>query len=211
MPARKPQPTARRLPRSFYTRDALTVARDLLGQRLVRIEDDGERTAGLIVEVEAYLGVPDKAAHTFGGRRTERNDAMYRIGGTAYVYFIYGVHDCINVVAGREGEPVAALLRALEPTEGIDRMIRRRPKAKRDRDLCSGPGKLCAALGITRQRYNGADLVTGDTLFIECARREPLPDDAVVATTRVGVDYAGEWAAKPYRFYLMDNPNVSRR
>ena len=118
------------LSRSFYRRDVVAVARGLLGQRLVsRI--DGHRTSGVIVETEAYLGVPDKAAHTFGGRRTARNATMWGEGGYAYVYFVYGMHHCLNVVAGEEGDPVAVLVRALEPDEGEAAMWRRRAAARR--------------------------------------------------------------------------------
>src|SRR5690606_28960799 len=117
--------------REFYRRDPVTVARALLGQRLVRVAQ-GVRTAGLIVEVEAYLGIPDKAAHTCGGRRTPRNESMWGDGGHAYIYFTYGMHHCMNVVAGAPGSPVAVLLRALEPVEGLEAMYARRSKAKRD-------------------------------------------------------------------------------
>lgn len=198
-----------RLDRSFYVRDCVTVARELLGQELVCVRD-GVRTSGVIVETEAYLGAEDKAAHTYGGRRTSRNESMYRIGGTAYVYFIYGTHWCLNVVAGGVDEPVAALIRALEPVDGMAAMRRRRAKAKKDTDLCSGPGKLCGALGIDRS-LDGHDLVAGDGLWLERRLDAMLPADRVVETTRVGVDYAGEWAAKPLRFYVKGNPHVSRK
>lgn len=200
---------AQRLPRSFYRRDVIDVARDLLGQRLVRVVE-GQRVAGIIVEVEAYLGVEDKAAHTFGGRRTARVASMWGDGGHAYVYFTYGMHHCLNVVASTEGHPVAALVRALEPTEGLDFMYARRKLARRDTQLCSGPGKLCAALGIDRG-CDGEDLVEGETLFIERARRGTIPEGDIVAGPRIGVAYAGEWAHKPLRFYLRENPHVSRR
>lgn len=198
-----------RLPRSFYRRDSITVARALLGQRLVHIVD-GRRLTGLIVETEAYLGVEDKAAHTFQGRRTPRNEAMYADGGHAYVYFTYGMHHCINVVASRIDHPVAVLIRALEPIEGLDTMYRHRTKAKRDTDLCSGPGKLCQALDIDRS-INAVDLVNHPDLFIERVRRRAYPDTRIVVTPRIGVDYAGEWAARPLRFYLRDNQHVSKR
>jgi len=128
-----------RLPRAFYRRDAVTVARSLLGQRLVRV-DRGLRRAGIIVETEAYLGRVDKAAHSYRGR-TERNASMFAEGGHAYVYFIYGIHFCMNVVAGRHDVPVAVLLRALEPIEGIEAMRAQRPAARRDRDLCSSSAR----------------------------------------------------------------------
>jgi DNA-3-methyladenine glycosylase len=197
-----------RPPRPFYRRDPVTLAKALLGQRLVRILD-GERITGLIVETEAYLGIPDRAAHTFGGRRTARNETMWGEAGHAYVYFTYGMHYCMNVVAAGPGEPVAVLVRALEPAEGVERMRGRRPRAKRDTDLCSGPAKLCEALGIDRG-LDGADLVDGDELFIEQVRRRAMPAGRIVTATRVGVAYAGEWADRPLRFYVKDNPHVSR-
>lgn len=196
-----------RLERSFYRRDAVTVARALLGQRLVHVAG-GARTAGVIVETEAYLGRVDKAAHSYRGR-TRRNASMFAEGGHAYVYFIYGMHFCMNVVAGPEDDPVAVLLRALEPVEGLDLMHARRPAAKRDRDLCSGPGKLCQALGIDRA-LDGEDLVESDRLFIERLRRRAPPRRHITVTGRVGVAYAEEWAAEPLRFHL-DSEHVSKR
>ncbi|MCZ6734515.1 MAG: DNA-3-methyladenine glycosylase, partial [Planctomycetota bacterium] len=124
-----------------YSPDPVTVARRLLGQRLVRIID-GHRLAGTIVEVEAYLGARDQAAHTYRGRRTARNESMYLAGGHAYVYLTYGMHHCLNVVCGQSGNGVAVLLRALEPTQGIDQMFANRRIANHERDLCSGPAKL---------------------------------------------------------------------
>ncbi len=195
------------LPRSFYRRDASTVARALIGQRLVAAVD-GARVAGIIVETEAYLGVQDRAAHTYGGRRTERNDTMWGDGGHAYVYFVYGVHHCFNVVAGQSEDPVAVLVRALEPEEGLASMFARRAAARRPVDLCSGPGKLTQALGIDRS-LDGADLVAGDRLVIERVRRALLPESRICSGPRIGVGYAGDWACKPLRFWVRDNPNVS--
>lgn len=200
--------TSPRLPRAFYERDVVTVARALLGQCLVRI-DGGRRLAGLIVETEAYLGRVDRAAHTYAGRRTARNASMWAAGGHAYVYFTYGMHHCLNVVAGRAGDPVAVLLRALAPVDGLDRMYPRRPAARRDLDLCSGPAKLTAALGIDR-RMDGADLTSDPALFIERLRRRALPAAAICVRPRVGVAYAGTWAARPLRFYRRGDPHVSR-
>ena len=185
------------------------VARALLGQRMVHVVD-GERLAGLIVEVEAYLGAEDKAAHTFGGRRTARNETMYRDGGHAYVYFTYGMHHCINVVASTIDHPVAVLVRALEPTEGVETMYRHRIKARRDRDLCSGPGKLCQALAINRT-HDGTDLVEGCTFYIERVRQRVYPNKRIVASPRIGVNYAEEWAVKPLRFHVRDHACVSKR
>ena len=198
-------------PRRFYRRDPVVLAKALLGQRLVRVLDDGKRTrlAGSIVEVEAYLGVKDKAAHTCNGRRTERNASMWGDGGHAYVYFTYGMHYCMNIVASTAEDPVAVLIRALAPTEGIEQMYRSRKAAKRDTDLCSGPAKLCQALQIDRS-LDGCDLVAGKSLFIEQFRKSPLPASSIIRGQRIGVSYADEWADKPLRFYIKDNPHVSR-
>lgn len=197
-----------RLPRSFYRRGVIEVARGLLGQRLVS-ESDDSRVSGVIVETEAYLGTVDKAAHTYGGRRTARNEAMWGNGGHAYVYFVYGMHHCVNVVAGDAGEPIAVLLRALEPDGGTDLMFERRAAARRPIDLCSGPAKLCQALGITRAA-DGEDLVAGERLFIEKLRTRALPAAMIGCGPRVGVRYAEEWQHEPLRFWVRGNRNVSR-
>ncbi|MEM7230292.1 MAG: DNA-3-methyladenine glycosylase [Planctomycetota bacterium] len=188
--------------------DSVTVARRLLGQRLVRVVD-GERRSGIIVEVEAYLGAEDRAAHTFGGRRTPRNASMYRAGGHAYVYFVYGMHHCMNVVCGAEGEGIAVLIRALEPDEGLDAMREARPKSRRDVDLCAGPARLTAALAIDRAQ-DGTNLLTSEHVFIERVRQRALPARRIVACPRVGVDYAGVWARRPLRFLIDGHPCVSR-
>jgi DNA-3-methyladenine glycosylase len=200
---------AERLDRAFFRRDPVTVARRLLGQRLVHIVD-GQRLAGLIVETEAYLGYEDKAAHSFGWRKTPRTQTMFADGGTAYVFLNYGIHRLLNVVVAEPEQPQAVLLRALEPTEGLDAMYRRRAKAKRETDLCSGPGKLGAAMGIDLA-HDGHDLTTSDTLFVERARRRCLPTRGITVRPRIGVGYAEEWADAPLRFYVADNPHVSRR
>lgn len=202
-----------RLPRRFFARDPVTLARALLGQALVRVLDDGTRLAGRIVETEAYLGVPDRAAHTFGGRRTPRNAAMWGPAGHAYIYFVYGMHHCMNVVAERPGEPTAVLIRALEPREGLARMrvnrTLKRPAARlRDTDLCSGPARLAQALQLDRS-LDGADLVTGESLFLERGAR--IAPRNIVAGPRIGVAYAGEWAEAPLRFHVAGNPHVSRQ
>jgi DNA-3-methyladenine glycosylase len=197
----------RALPCSFYTRPSvLAVARDLLGRVLVVAGPAGQRTSGRIVETEAYRGPRDRASHAWDGRRTARNEAMYGVGGTAYVFFVYGMHYHVNVVTGVEGMPHAVLVRALEPLEGIEAMRRRRPGLP-DRDLTSGPGKLCAALGIDRA-LDRADLL-GDRIWIEPGDG-PVPRSRVAVGPRVGVDYAGEWAARPWRFWIRDSPYVSR-
>ncbi len=200
-----------RLPRTFYQRGSVMLARALLGQKLVHVVD-GERLAGIIVETEAYLGIPDKAAHTYRGRHTQRNHAMWCDGGHAYVYFTYGMHHCMNVVAGHEGDPIAVLIRALEPVEGIDtmRLNRTASSGAALTTLCSGPGKLCQAMGITR-RHTGRDMVNDPELFIERMRQRPYPASRIAVSARIGVAYAEEWADEPLRFYLKDNPHVSKR
>ena len=205
------QPTGAQAPaasRDFYRRDAVTLAKALLGQRLVRVLD-GQRLSGLIVETEAYLGAADQAAHTYQGRRTQRNASMFLDGGHAYVYFTYGMHHCMNVVAGVEDEPVAVLIRAIDPQEGLAAMWPRRAAARKATDLCSGPAKLCQALDIDR-RLNGADLVEGSALSIEQVRQRALPAGQITAAPRIGVDYAGEWARRELRFFVKGNPHVSR-
>ncbi|WP_419190416.1 DNA-3-methyladenine glycosylase [Saltatorellus ferox] len=198
-----------RLGRSEFRRGPEQVARRLLGQRLVRIQG-GQRVAGIIVETEAYLGYEDRAAHTFGWRRTERTSTMFMDGGTAYIYLNYGIHHLLNVVVGEVEVPQAVLIRAVEPTEGLETMRARRPRAKRDRDLCSGPGKVGAAFAVTRDQ-DALDLVTSEELFIERLRVRALPARDIVVCPRIGVDYAGEWAKKPLRYYVKGNPNVSVR
>jgi DNA-3-methyladenine glycosylase len=195
------------LPRAFYTRtDVLAVARDLLGQRLVVPAPDGTRVAGIIVETEAYRGPEDRASHAYGGRRTARTETMYAIGGTAYVFFVYGMHYHFNVVTGPADVPHAVLVRAVEPTEGVDVMRARRP-GRAAHEVASGPGKLCAALGIGRA-LDGADL-RGDRVWIERAAR--VPAAAVATGRRIGIDYAEGWTERPWRFWIRGNPFVSRR
>lgn len=190
---------ARPLPPKFYRRDTETVARELLGCRLVRIYK-GQRLAGRIVETEAYLGVRDRAAHSYGGRRTERVRSMYLDGGHAYVFFVYGMHYCLNVVTRDPNEPEAVLLRAIVPIEGIETMRKLR-KAKRDRDLANGPGKLCQALVIDRQ-FDGVVLDETSGLFIERDPSFKREDYIILATPRIGIDYAQEAIHWPLRFVL---------
>ncbi len=191
-----------------FSADPITVARRLLGQRLVRVIN-GQRLAGTIVEVEAYLGADDAAAHTYRGRRTARNAAMYLPGGHAYVYFTYGMHHCLNIVCGKADEGVAVLLRAIQPTEGLKRMYRNRPSAKRESDLCSGPAKLTQALAIDRS-LNEIDMCASRSLFLERLRSRALPPTRILCTRRVGVGYAQEWADRPLRFLIKDTRWASR-
>ena len=194
------------LPRDFYDRPTLRVARDLLGCVLVHDAPEG-RTAGRIVEVEAYRGPRDRGAHTFGGRRTARNEVMWGPPGHAYVYFTYGMHFCMNAVTRPGGVPEAVLLRALEPLDGLDRMRQRRGAARRvsDAHLARGPANLCRAMGVDRS-HDGADLVLSPLRIVpdrSFAARE------IARTARIGIDYAGEWAAKPWRFVVRGHPCVS--
>ncbi|MBN2002489.1 MAG: DNA-3-methyladenine glycosylase [Anaerolineae bacterium] len=194
-----------RLSRDFFARDTLAVARALLGQRLVRLLD-GRRLSGRIVEVEAYIGENDQASHAHPGP-TRRNAPMYGPPGHAYIYLIYGMHHCFNVVTEREGFPAAVLVRALEPLEGIE-IMRELRGGRPDLPLTSGPARLCQALDIDR-RFDGADLCAPDAiLFLE--QDVAIPDDAVVAGPRVGV--RGDEAALtiPWRLYVQDSHHISR-
>ena len=193
-----------RLGRDFYRRSTLTVAQELLGKRLVRVAD-GQRLSGIIVEVEAYIGEDDAACHAARGR-TPRNEAMYGPPGHAYVYFIYGMHHCLNVVTEEEGFPAAVLIRALEPMEGLEIMRRHRP-GKPDRELTNGPAKLCQALAIDK-RFNRVDLCTSEVLFIEESRT--VTQEEIEASPRIGIK-ADELARSVlWRFYIQSNDFVSR-
>ncbi len=197
----------RKLAREFYTRtDTLQIARDLLGKTLVVPTERGERVSGIIVETEAYCGVEDKAAHSYGNRRTKRTETMFAEGGTVYIFFIYGMYFQFNVVAGEIGVPHAILIRAVEPIEGID-LMRERRGAMKDANLTSGPGKLCIALGIDKT-FNNQDLL-GEQIWLETGR-EFTPDE-IACGKRIGIDYAEEYAEKPWRFWVKDNIFVSRK
>lgn len=186
-----------RLERPFYARPAIEVARDCLGKVLLH-----GGTAGRIVETEAYLGVDDRAAHASRGV-TNRTRLLFGPPGYAYVYFIYGMYECLNFVAEEEGKAGCVLIRALEPVAGIPVMRRRRPGAKRIEDLASGPGKLTLAMGITR-RLNGSDLV-GGPLQVRGLREEPPVE--ILVTPRIGITHCAEW---PLRFVVANNRFVSR-
>lgn len=192
-----------------FAADPITVARRLLGQRLVRIMPrTGKRLSGIIVETEAYLGEEDAACHTFNGRRTQRNNSMYLPGGHAYIYFTYGMHHMLNIVCGDEGDGVAVLIRAIEPEEGLETMFKHRQRANRETDLCSGPAKLTQALRLDRS-LDGIDLGSSPVLFVERLRSRMLPRRYIIAAPRIGVDYAGVWARKPLRFFCGNSPHVS--
>ena len=192
-----PQASARtasggaRLPRSFYDRDTILVARELLGKHLVHV-DGAVKRVGRIVEVEAYLGPHDLAAHSAKGL-TQRTRIMFGPPGHAYVYLIYGMHCCMNVVTQREGHASAVLLRAIEPIENVEGRTR-------------GPGLLCKAMGIDR-RLNGQDLVSEEMYISEPPEHTRM---TIVRRPRIGVDYAGHWARRLLRFYIKGSSFVSR-
>ncbi|MCB9103364.1 MAG: DNA-3-methyladenine glycosylase [Anaerolineales bacterium] len=198
------------LTQEFFARPTLTVARDLLGQRLVR-DLDGQRLSGLIVETEAYIGPDDTASHARMGR-TDRNAIMFGPAGVAYVYFIYGMYHMLNIVTDQPDFPAAILIRALEPLTGQTAMQAHRQKNNRPLkpiNLTNGPGKLCQALAIDR-RLNHFPITQGHTLWLEPG--DPLPDQAIAAGPRVGIDYATpECVAAPWRFWIKGNRFVSKR
>lgn len=196
------------LPRSFYSDPAELVARNLVGKVLVRIDNNGERAGGVIVETEAYAGNRDAACHSYKldkpkpGHRTE---VMFGAGGYAYVYLIYGMYCCFNVVSGPRNSPEAVLIRAIEPLFGQELMHERR-NTSNIKQLCNGPGKLCMALDIAL-RDNKTDLC-GNKIFI--SDYTVFPDNAIISTPRINVSYAGEAAALPFRFVVKGSPYLSR-
>jgi DNA-3-methyladenine glycosylase len=192
------------LPRSFYARPVLTVARDVIGKLLVHQTPQGV-LAGRIVEAEAYRGPQDRAAHSWQGRRTERTEAMFGPAGFAYVFFVYGMHWHLNLVTTGEGAPHAVLLRAIEPLLGAKLMAARRGLSETDVNLSNGPGKLCQAFGIERRHY-GVDLTRGALFLSESTTAR----GKLGRSARVGVDYAESWAQKPWRFFELGNRWVSR-
>jgi len=188
-----------KLTAAFFQRpDVSMVSRDLLGQYLfTRVGGQG-LTGGRIVETEAYAGATDRASHAYGNRRTRRTSVMYEAGGVAYVYLCYGLHSLFNIITNVEGIPHAVLIRALEPTHGIPMILQRRRKTRLDRTLTSGPGALAQALGIT-VHHSGQSLL-GDEIWLE--KGIELSPDQIIATARVGVDYAGADAKLPLRFRI---------
>ncbi len=190
--------------REFYLQDANTVAASLLGKLLVHKSKEGT-TSGMIVETEAYLGWCDKGAHSYPNKRTARTSVQFGDGGHAYVYLIYGMYSCFNVVTNKVDVPEAVLIRALEPIEGIELMRARRPKT-RDERLCSGPGCLCSAMAITRELY-GCDLC-GNELYIL-----PFSDvkkEDIMVSPRINIDYAKECKDYMWRYFIKDNRYVSK-
>lgn len=194
-----------RLELSFYQKDAVTLAQDLLGKLLVR-EINDEKMIAKIVETEAYMGPEDKAAHSYNNRCTSRTEVMFGRAGVTYVYLIYGMYHCMNVVAAKEEIPQAVLLRGVEPIQGIDNMRKNRSiKSKRMQNLTNGPGKLCQALSIDKS-LNGTDLVYGNQLYLLDHQEE----FEIEASKRINIDYAEEYKDKLWRFSIKDNSFVSK-
>lgn len=193
------------LDRAFYLKNGIDLAKALIGKVLVHETDEGV-LKGRIVETEAYMGAADAAAHSYKGNPFGRVNVQYGEGGHAYIYLIYGMYSCMNVVANEKNVPEAVLIRALEPVAGIELMKKHR-KNDGVKALCSGPGKLCEAMRITREQY-GLDLCE-KPLYLEEAEEERR--FRIGATARVNVDYAGEAALYPWRFVELDSPYLSRK
>ncbi|RTL58905.1 MAG: DNA-3-methyladenine glycosylase [Sphingobacteriales bacterium] len=196
----------RKIQKSFYERgNVLKIAQDLLGKVLVTTFD-GLITSARIVETEAYAGEVDKASHAWNGRRTNRTEIMYATGGTAYVYLCYGIHHLFNVVTNKKGIPHAILIRGAEPLEGVETMLKRTKKKKADYTLTKGPGNVSKALGIFT-KHSGLNLLSDEIYIADDGFK--LTKNMITATSRIGVDYAGEDAKLPYRFIIKDNKYVS--
>lgn len=189
--------------RGFYQRNALEVAPELLGLILVHKSSEGI-TKGKIVEVEAYLGTIDAAAHSYKNIRSPRTTIQYGVGGYAYIYLIYGMHYCMNIVTNKVNVPEVVLIRALEPVDGIELMKQRRGSDK-IKNLCSGPGKLCQAMGINKSHY-GMDLCKG-TLYLETPKIHERLE--IETSKRINIDYAGEAKDYLWRYTIKDNPFIS--
>jgi DNA-3-methyladenine glycosylase len=181
------------------------VAKDLLGKYLVRRFSEGNAVVK-IVETEAYLGIQDPASHSYGGKITSRNRVMYRNGGVFYVYKIYGIYYCLNVVANIEGIPEAVFIRSAEPISGIE-IMRKKRETKEVRNLCNGPGRLTQALGIDLSFY-GRRVTSGELYFLP---GEKIEKDNIISAPRINIDYAGEAKNLPLRFYIKDNKFVSKK
>jgi DNA-3-methyladenine glycosylase len=190
----------------YHSDDVVALSKDLLGKYLFT-NINNSITGGYIVETEAYNGAVDKASHAFGNRRTARTKTMFMHGGIAYVYLCYGIHEMFNIVTSVEGNPHAILIRAINPTEGLEEMLRRRNMQAIKPNITSGPGSVAKALGISR-KINAFSLQS-DTIWIE-DRGLVFPGESIASVPRIGVSYAGEDALLPYRFYVKGNPYVSK-
>jgi DNA-3-methyladenine glycosylase len=198
-----------KLPASYYQQDDVVfLARDLIGKVIYSNVDD-QLTSGIITETEAYAGTGDKACHAHLGRFTERTKVMYEPGGVAYVYLCYGIHNLFNIITNSQGNADAVLIRATEPLEGINTMLQRRGKKNLDKTLTAGPGNFSKAFGLDRSHY-GADL-TGSTVWIESDDQIIIDETRVIASKRIGIDYAQEDKDLPWRFYLDSSKYVSKR
>ncbi len=198
----------KKLPIAFYQRDnVLIIAQELLGKLLVTTFD-GKRTVGRIVETEAYNGVIDKASHAFSGRRTKRTEVMYGAGGLAYVYLCYGIHHLFNVVTNDHGTPHAVLIRGIEPVDGISWMLDRMQKEKFNHSVGRGPGNVSKAMGISTA-HTGLSLLGPEIVLADDGTT--IPSSEMIASPRIGVDYAGEDAQLHYRYYVKGNKFVSER
>lgn len=193
-------------PGYYLNEDVVSLAKDLLG-KVLYTKIDGEVTAGIIVETEAYFGVKDKASHAYGGRRTNRTETMYATGGIAYVYLCYGMHHLFNIVSSVENEPHAVLVRGIEPLIGIDVIERRRKMPHTKGAIAAGPGSAAKALGIDKT-FNEKNL-SGDEIWIE-DHQIGYTDEEIAATPRVGIAYAQEHALLPWRFFVKGNKYVSK-
>ena len=189
----------KRLSRKFYTQPTLKVAKQMLGKYIIhKIKD--KKLIGKIVETEAYIGPKDKAAHSFGGRKTKRNIAEYLVGGHIYIYLVYGMYWQLNISTGKEGKPECVLIRALEPLY---------PKSYTlNPNITNGPGKLCRWMKVNKNHY-GIDVVTSKKIWLE-DRGDKIKSNRIVASKRIGIDYAQEWAEKSWRFYIKNNFFVSK-
>ncbi len=193
-------------PNLYLNGDVTLVAQLLLGKKLCT-SINGYYCSGMITETEAYAGINDKASHAYNHKRSSRNEVMYHSGGIAYVYLCYGLHHLFNVVTNVEGIPQAVLIRAIEPIDGIEWMIKRRKYNKIDPNLSNGPGKLTQALGINMVD-NGSNL-NGKRIWIEEFRS--IPEQQIISTTRIGIDYAEEDALLPYRYYIRNHQWISKK
>lgn len=199
--------------KDFYQRDALSVAKEILGDYLVR-EVDGRKIKAIIVETESYIGASDKACHAYNYKKTERTKPLFEEGGIAYVYLIYGLYHCLNIVTNIKDEPEAVLIRAVEPIDNLDYLSNVRFNKSYDeltktqkKNLTNGPSKLCTALNITKKE-NYMEFYKEGSLYIES---NPDKNFEIVETTRIGIDYAEEAKDFPWRFYIKDNMYISKK
>jgi DNA-3-methyladenine glycosylase len=194
------------IPVSEYLLDPFVIARDVLLGAILYSYIDGKLTGGKIIELELYLGDCDRACHAYPNKKTSRNSVMFDIGGRAYIYFVYGMHNMFNVVISDIGQANAILIRALEPVIGIEIMQERR-KINKLEQLCNGPAKLTKALGITT-KFNGIDLTNNKNIWIEPRKEKTLN---IITGKRIGIDYAGPDADLPWRFAIKDNKFISKK